>query len=84
MHDLRIFRVEFENAIAIFNICDLELSCCKVCAKTKMVGKNFMKKTKMSKFWTENVLSGYFGLEFENNIVIFEINIPNLSNCKIS
>ena len=53
-------------------------------AKTKMVEKNFMKKTKMSKFWTKNALFGYLGLEFENNIVIFEINIPNLYNCKIS
>ena len=56
----------------------------KFVAKTKMVGKNYMKKTKMSKFWTKNASFGYFGLEFENNIVIFEINIPNLSNCKIS
>ena len=37
----------------------------------------------MPKFGTKNVLFGYFGLEFENSIVIFEINTPNLSNCKI-
>ena len=27
---------------------------------------------------------GIFGLEFENNIVMFEIIISTLSNCKIS
>ena len=33
-------------------------------------------KTKMSKFGTKNALFGYFWLEFEKNIVIFEISSP--------
>ena len=53
-------------------------------AKTKIVKKNFVKTTKMLKFGTKNVLLGYFWLEFENNILIFERNTPDLSNCKIS
>ena len=39
---------------------------------------------KIPKFGTKNALFGYFWLEFENNILIFEINSPNLSNYKIS
>ena len=46
MPDLRIFRVEFENAIVIFDICDLELSCCKVWGKNKNGGKKFHEKNK--------------------------------------
>ena len=52
-------------------------------AKTKTREKIFREKTKMPKFGIKNALVGYFGLEFENNIVIFEINIPNLSTCKL-
>ena len=29
---------------------------------------------KMPKFWTKNALFGYFGLEFQKTIVIFEIS----------
>ena len=46
MLDLRIFRVEFENTIAIFDICDLELSCRKVCCKNKNGGKKLHEKNK--------------------------------------
>ena len=60
------------------------LSCHKVWCKNKNCDKNLVKKTKMPKFSTKNALFGYFWLEFENNIVIFEINTPNLSKCKIS
>ena len=36
-------------------------------AKTKIMKKKFVKKTKMPKFDTKNPLFRYFGLEFENN-----------------
>ena len=65
-----------------FHIWNLRPRICLVAkfgAKTKI-----MKKTKMPKFGTKNASFGYFALEFENNIVIFEISNPNLSNCKIS
>ena len=85
MSDLHIFGVEFENTIVIFEICVLEFVLLQsLVQKQKSWKKNFMKKTKMPKFGTKNSLFGYFWLELENKILTFEINTPNLSNCKIS
>ena len=80
MPDLRIFWITFENTIFIFEIYVLEF----VLLQSLVQKTKIMKKTKMPKFGTKNASFGYFALEFENNIVIFEINTPNLSNCKIS
>ena len=84
MPDLRIFGVEFENTIVIFEIYVLEFVLLQnLVQKKKVVKKKFVKKTKMTRFRTKNALFGYFGLEFENNIVILEIIALNLFNCKI-
>ena len=50
MPDSGIFGLEFENYILIFEISTLKF----------VYLQNFVKKMKMSKFWTKNVLFGYF------------------------
>ena len=84
MVDLRFCEVEFENTIChIWNLHPRICLVTKFSAKTKIMKKNFVKKTKLPNFGTKNVFFGYFEIEFENNIFIFEINTPNLSNSKI-
>ena len=39
---------------------------------------------KMPKFGSKKNYLGIFGLEFENNIVLFEISTSILATCKIS
>ena len=50
MPDSDIFGLEFENYILIFEISTLKF----------VYLQNFVKKMKMSKFWTKNVLFRYF------------------------
>ena len=84
IRDLHTFGVEFENTIVIFEICVLEFVLFQILVQKQKSCKKIHEKTKMPKFGTKNALFGYFWLEFENNSSIFDINTPNLSNCKIS
>ena len=68
----------------VLNLCPPICLNVKFGAKTKIVKKKFVKKTKIPKFGTETSLFGHFRLEFENDIFIIETNNPNLFNCKIS
>ena len=69
MSDLHIFGVNFEKTILLHEVCFLEFVLLRSLSQNK---KSFVKKTKMPKFGTKNALFGYFGLIFENNIVILK------------
>ena len=64
MPDLRIFGLEFENTIVIFEISVLEL----------VLLQSLVQKWKSLNLRPKMPFLGTFGMEFENNIVIFEIS----------
>ena len=64
-----IFGLELGNNMIMFEMNTLEF----------VQVQSFVKKHKMPKFGTKNVLFGFFGLEFQKAIVIFEVSTLEFS-----